>query len=157
LGDAIQFYSQTIALAPETATAYLNRGVAYVRLNDAALWQADFARAQTMNPDHFGARLAQCWAFALDQKPDLALPHCDAAVSRDASARSREARAIVYAELGRLTDAAADLQMFVDWLGRQSPGLRARYGTSRADWLQSLQVGKNPIDATVLGKLRQEW
>ena len=156
LGDAIQFYSQTIALAPDHPTAYLNQGVAYIRLNDAAGWQADFARVLALQPDHIGAQLAQCWAYALDQKPDLALPHCDAAVSRDSSPRSREARAIVYAELGRLSDATADLQMFVDWLANQPASLRARYGTSRADWLQSLQAGQNPIDATILGKLRQE-
>jgi len=156
LGDAIQFYSQTIALAPDHPTAYLNQGVAYIRLNDAAGWQTDFARVLALQSNHLGAQLAQCWAYALDQKPDPALPHCDAAISRDATARSREARAIVYAELGRLPDAAADLQIFVDWLARQPPGLRARYGTSRADWLQSMKAGKNPIDATVLGKLRQE-
>ncbi|MBI5033610.1 MAG: hypothetical protein HZB51_24080 [Chloroflexi bacterium] len=156
LGDAIQFYSQTLALAPENATAHFNRGVAYVRLNDAAKWQADFARVLAVKPDDFNARLALCWANALDQKPDVALPHCDAVVSRDSSARSREARAIVYAEMGKFAEATADSQAFIDWLGHQPASLRTRYGTSRADWLQSLQAGRNPIDATVLGKLRQE-
>jgi tetratricopeptide (TPR) repeat protein len=156
LGDAIQFYSQTIALAPDNATAYLNRGVAYIRLNDSALWQSDFARVLMLRPDDFDARLALCWANALDQKPDVALPHCDAAVSRDATPRRREARAIVYAEMGRLLEATADLQAFIDWLSRQPAGLRTRYGTSRADWFQSIQAGKNPIDETVLRKLRQE-
>jgi tetratricopeptide (TPR) repeat protein len=156
LGNAIQFYSQTIALAPDHSTAYLNQGVAYIRLDDAAGWQADFARVLLTKPDQFNARLALCWANVLDQKLDLALPHCDAAVSRDSSARSREARAIVYAEMGRLPQAVADLQMFVDWLAHQPASLRTRYGTSRADWLQSLGAGKNPVDAAILGRLRQE-
>jgi tetratricopeptide (TPR) repeat protein/transcriptional regulator with XRE-family HTH domain len=156
LGQAIQFYSQTIDLAPETPTAYFNRGIAYIRLNDAAQWQADFARVLALKPDHPGARQALCWAYALDQKPELALPHCDAAVRTDATARSREARGIVYAELGRLPEAAADLQAFCDWLARQPESLRARYGSSRADWVQSLKAGKNPIDDAALERLRRE-
>lgn len=151
LGAAMQFYSQTIALAPETQSAFLNRGIVYIRLNDAR-WQTDLARV----PDIVNARLALCWAYALDKKPDLALPHCDAAVSRDASARSREARAIVYAQAGKLSDAATDLQIFVDWLARQPESLRVRYGTTRTEWLTTLKAGKNPIDDAVLDKLRKE-
>lgn len=156
LGAAIQYYSQTITLAPDLPTAYLNRGVASIRLNDAPQWQADFARALALAPDHAGARRAFCWAHALDRQPQLALPHCDAAVHRDATARSREARALVYAQLGRLADATNDLRVFLDWLARQPESLRARYGTTRAEWLSSLQVGRNPIDDTILEKLRRE-
>ena len=98
-------------------TAYLNRGIAAIRLNDAAQWQPDLARVLALQPDYPGARLALCWAHALDKQPQLALPHCDAAVSRAAS---------------------------------------ARYGSTRADWLQMLKAGKNPIDAVTLEKLRRE-
>ena len=156
LGAAIQFYSQTLTLAPDLPAAYLNRGVASIRLNDPAQWQADLARALALQTDHFGARRASCWAYALDRQPQLALPHCEAAVSRDATARSREARALVYAQLGRLPDAATDLQAFLDWLARQPESLRARYGSTRADWLAALRAGKNPIDDAMLEKLRIE-
>jgi transcriptional regulator with XRE-family HTH domain/regulator of sirC expression with transglutaminase-like and TPR domain len=156
LGAAIQFYSQTITLAPDLPTAYLNHGIASIRLNDAPQWQSDFTRVLTLSPDHSGAQLALCWAHALDKQPQLALPHCDAAVSRDATARSREARTLVYTQLGRLPDAAKDLQAFLDWLARQPESLRARYGSTRADWLQSLKAGKNPIDDAILEKLRRE-
>jgi hypothetical protein len=97
-----------------------------------------------------------CWAYGLDHAGTSALPFCEAAVNRDATARSREPRAIVYAELGRLSDATGDLQMFLNWLGTQTPGLRERYGSSRADWLESLKQGKNPFDEAVLIKLRGE-
>ena len=156
LGAAIQFYSQTIALAPDIPTAYLNHGVAAIRLNDAAQWQSDLSRVLALQPDHVGARLALCWAHSLDKQPQLALSHCDAAVSRASSARSREARALVYAQLGRLSDAANDLQAFLDWLTHQPESLRARYGSTRTDWLQALKAGKNPIDDVTLEKLRRE-
>lgn len=152
LGTAMQFYSQTIALAPEIQSAFLNRGIIYIRLNDTPGWQADLTRV----PDLVNARLALCWAHALDKKPDLALPHCDAAVSRDVSARSREARALAYAQMGRLTEAENDLRIFCDWLARQPESLRVRYSASRTEWLTALQAGKNPIDDAVLDKLRQE-
>ncbi|MEW5718641.1 MAG: helix-turn-helix transcriptional regulator [Chloroflexota bacterium] len=156
LGAAIQFYAQTLTLAPDLPTAYLNRGVASIRLNDAPQWQSDLARVLALQSDHSGARLAFCWAHALDRQPQLALPHCDAAVMRDNTARSREARALAYAQLGRLPDAANDLQAFLDWLARQPESLRARYDSTRADWLQTLKAGKNPIDAAMLEKLRRE-
>ncbi len=156
LGAAIQFYSQTITLAPDLPTAYLNRGVATIRLNDARQWQSDLARVLALAPDHSDARLALCWAHALDKQPQLALPHCDAAVHRDANARSREARALVYAQLGRLPNAANDLQAFLDWLARQPERLRARYASTRAEWLQALKAGKNPFDDATLERLRRE-
>ena len=156
LNQAVQFYSQTIELAPETASAYLNRGVAYIRQNKSTEWQADFAHVLALKPDDASVRRALCWAHALDEQPQLALPHCDAAVKRDSTARSREARGVVYAELGRLSEAASDLQAFLDWLAKQPASLRARYGTSRADWVQTLKAGQQPIDAAVLARLRQE-
>lgn len=109
-----------------------------------------------MKPNDLIANRALCWAYALDQKPEQALPYCDSAVSRDSTARSREARAITHAELGRLNEAAGDLKIFLDWLGLQPSSLRARYGTSRAEWLESLKQGKSPFDDLTLSKLRSE-
>ena len=156
LGAAMQFYSQTIALAPETPSAFLNRGVVYIRLNDAAGWQSDLTRALALAPEQVKANLAYCWAYALDKQPNLGLPYCDAAVTRDATAPSREARAVVYAQAGRLPDAANDLRIFVDWLARQPEGLRTRYGTSRSEWLTALLAEQNPIDDAALERLRRE-
>jgi tetratricopeptide (TPR) repeat protein len=152
--SAIQAYSQTIDLAPNT-TAYLNRGVAYVRQNNPQ-WQSDFARALANNSDDSRIRLAYCWALALDKQPQQALPHCDAVINRDNSGRWHDARVIVYAQLGRTQDAANDQQKFLDWLAKQSPAVQARYGTTRAEWLPVLKAGQNPIGQTVLDKLRRE-
>ena len=155
LVSAIQAYSQTIDVAPNVTTVYLNRGVAYIRQNNPQ-WQFDFGRALANNSDDTRIRLAYCWAFALDKQAQQALPHCDAAINRDNSGRWNDARAMVYAQLGRTQDAANDLQKFLDWLTKQSPALQARYGTSRAEWLSVLKAGQNPIDQNVLAKLRRE-
>jgi tetratricopeptide (TPR) repeat protein len=153
---AIELYSQVINHSPEMVSAYLNRGLAYVRQHDSAQWQTDFARVLALKLDDFGARQALCWAYALDKKPEQALVHCDSAVSRDPSARSREPRALVYIQLGRLADATSDLQIFVDWLAHQPADLRARYGSSREEWLQTLKAGQHPVDDALLEKLRRE-
>lgn len=156
LDDAIQWHSQAINLAPNAFEPYLNRGVAYLRRNKSTAWQSDFARSLASKPNDLIANRALCWAYALDQKAEQGLPYCDTAANRDTTARSREARAIAYAELGRFNEAARDLQMFLNWLGSQPQSLRARYGTSRADWLESLKQGKSPFDDSTLSRLRRE-
>ena len=149
LFEAIPAYTRVISATQDGREAYLNRGVAFVRLNDAR-WQSDFARALQLKANDANTRLALCWAYALDQKPDAAMPYCDA------SERAREARALVLAEQGKFSEAANDLQSVVDWLARQPENLRARYGTSRSEWLQMLRAGKNPFTPDVLEKLRRE-
>ncbi len=155
LPQAIGFYGKVISATQDLPEAYLNRGVAYVRENQTE-WKTDFARVLALKPEDAGAQLALCWAYALAKKPDAALPYCDAAVRANPTGRAREARGIVYAELGKLPDAAGDLQSFVEWLARQPEILRARYGASRAEWVQMLKAGKNPIDDAVLERLRRE-
>lgn len=155
LPQATEFYGKVISATQDIPEAYLNRGVASVRQNKPE-WQTDFTRVLVLKPEDVGAHLALCWAYALDKKPDAALPHCDAAVRANPNGRAHEARGIVYAELGKLPDAATDLQIFVDWLAQQPEILRARYGTSRAEWVQMLKAGKNPIDDVVLERLRRE-
>ncbi len=153
LDQAIQFYSQTIALAPDAPTPLINRGAAFVRKNKTAEWQADLATAKSLRPD-LAAAQALCWAWLLNQKPDRALPECDTAVRLDSTGRSRDARAIAYAQLGRFADAANDWQAFLEWLARQPESLRVRYGSTRAEWRQAVQAGRNPIDSATLEGLR---
>lgn len=153
---AIQSYTEALDQAPNAFAPRLNRGVAYVRLNDSIRWQIDLNRAAALRAEDLGANRSLCWAYGLDKDGARALPFCDAAVQRDATPQSREARAIAYAELGRFNDASGDLQMFVNWLGAQPASVRARYGSSRGDWLESLKQNKNPFDDAILSKLRRE-
>ena len=151
LPNAIEFYTRVISATQDIPEAYLNRGVAFLRQNDAR-WRADLDRANVLKTND--TSLALCLAFALDQKPVDALPHCDAAVR--ANPRAYEARAIVYAQAGRLNDAANDLEKFNAWLAQQPEILRARYGASRGEWVQMLKAGQNPFDDAGIEKLRRE-
>jgi Tfp pilus assembly protein PilF len=154
--QAVVFYSRAIDLAPEMAGAYLNRAIIYIQQNKPAQWQPDLARVLTLKPDSVSAQGALCWGYALDKQPDAALPHCNEAVTRDPTPRSRDARGVVYAELGRLSEAADDFGMFLSWLGTQPESLRSRYAPIRGEWIEALKAGTNPIDSQTLAKLRTQ-
>jgi len=159
MGDlerAIEDFNQAIDLAPDAPGGYLNRGLAYVRAGEHERWLEDFERVLALVPNHQGAYNAVCWAYALDQQPELALPYCDQAVALDPTGYSRDSRGVVYAELGRLEDAAEDFEAFLDWLDGQPESVYRRHGPTRQAWIQALKTGKNPIDQETLGQLRLE-
>lgn len=156
LNQATQYYTRTIDLDPNAATAFLDRGVTYIRQNNPDLWQADLNRFLALRPDDALGEAALCWGYALDAQPDAALSHCDAAVRVDKTGRSLDVRAIVHAEAGRLAEAASDWLAFLQWLSQQPESLRRRYGSTRADWLQAVQAGRNPIDSATLDMLRRQ-
>ena len=151
---AVARYSQTIALTPARPEAYLNRGLAYVHLNQPTQWQADFATLLAQQPDHAGALAALCWAHALDDQPAQALPYCDQAITHRASAAAYEARALARAEQGNLAGAAQDLQAFLNWLAGQQVAGRNALESERREWLRALQNGQNPFDEALRARLR---
>ncbi len=154
--SAVKAYTQALDLAPGLAAGYINRGIAAVRQKNTQAWQADFARMLTLQPDSLSAELGLCWAYALDNRPADALPHCDKAVKLDPTPRSRDARGVVYAESGRTADAEADFQAFSDWLQTQPESLRTFYATTLTAWTQALKAGNNPIDQSALEQIRGE-
>ncbi len=156
LARAVEDFTQAIDLAPDASGGYLNRGLAYVRVGDRERWLQDFERVLALDPNNADAHNALCWAYALDQQPDLALPHCDQAVDLDPTGRSHDSRGVVYAELGRLEQAAEEFEIFLDWLRRRPEGSYQRYGLAREEWLQALDAGRNPIDPETLEQLRRE-
>jgi tetratricopeptide (TPR) repeat protein/transcriptional regulator with XRE-family HTH domain len=156
LERAMEDFDRAIDLAPDAPGGYLNRGLAYVRAGERERWLADFERVLALAPKHGGAYNALCWAYALDQEPDLALPYCDQAVALDPTGYSRDSRGLVYAELGRLEEAAQDFEAFLDWLGGQPEGAYRRHGPMREAWVQTLTGGQNPIDQETLEQLRLE-
>jgi tetratricopeptide (TPR) repeat protein/transcriptional regulator with XRE-family HTH domain len=156
LERAMEDFDRAIDLAPDAPGGYLNRGLAYVRAGEREGWLADFERVLALAPKHRGAYNALCWAYALDQLPDLALPYCDQAVALDPTGYSRDSRGLVYAELGRLDEAAEDFESFLDWLEGQPEGVYRRHGQMREAWVQTLKAGQNPIDQETLERLRLE-
>jgi tetratricopeptide (TPR) repeat protein len=110
----------------------------------------------TLEPNHAGAYNALCWAYALDQQPELALPYCEQAVILDPSGYSHDSRGVVYAELGRLDEAVGEFEIFLDWLGGQPESVYRRHGPTREAWLRELKAGRNPIGPETLEQLRHE-
>jgi len=137
-------------LAPETIEAYFNRGLAHIRANDAAGWQADLKQTLVLDPDHAGAHAALCWGYALDRQAAAALPYCDRAVALAPSGPGRDSRGIVYAELGRFAEAGRDIAEYL----RGDPPAAER--VERTRWLTALAAGRDPFDQATLDRLRGE-
>lgn len=153
---AITFYSQTLALTPASGAALLNRGLAYVRLDRPAQWQADFSALLAQQPDDPRGLTALCWAFALDNQPDLALPYCDRAVQTRAAPLAFDGRALARASQGNWPGTAEDLQAFLTWLTKQTFAGRQALETTHRAWLAAAQAGQNPFDDATRARLRQE-
>ena len=153
---AIEDFDRAIVLDPGLVQAYFNRGLAYIRQDDRQRWQSDFERVLVLEEDHAGATSALCWAFALEQAPEIALPYCERAVTLDPIGAGRDSRAIVYGELGRYAEAAADLEAYLRALQAQDEATYARIGPARQEWIRVLKKGQNPFDGATLDRLRLE-
>ncbi len=133
----------------------MNRGVAYLTANKSTAWQDDFVRVLTLAPDNVLASRALCWGLALNKQADKAMPYCNTAVLADTeTSMGRDARGVVYAEMGRTAEALVDFQDFIRWLQSQSPAIRDSYLPTRNAWVEALRASKNPIDQATLDKLR---
>lgn len=150
LTAALADLDRGVALAPEMVEARFNRGLARIRANDAAGWQADLTEALKLAPDHAGAYAALCWGYALDRQAATALPYCDRAVALAPAGPGRDSRAIVYAELGRFTEAMREIEAYL--AGDPPPAERAE----RVAWLAALAAGRDPFDRATFDRLRQE-
>jgi len=156
LARAVADCDLAITLASDAPEAAFNCGLAHVRQANRAAWQADFARLQAMAPDHPGLQEALCWAYTLDEEPETALPHCDAAVARNPGGPSRDSRGIAYAQLGRFTAAIADFEAYLASLRRADPARYDRELARYQTWLAALRAGQNPFDRATLDLLRSE-
>jgi len=134
---------------------YYHRALAKIRAADPT-WTADLTTTLTLTPAYPAALNGFCWGYALDQQPTLALTYCDQAVAIDPSASSRDGRAIALAQLGRLNEAARDLETYLAWIRQlRPPTLYARYrGPQVEGWLAALRRNQNPFDAATLAGLR---
>jgi tetratricopeptide (TPR) repeat protein len=153
LDEAIRAYNRNLQTT-SLYEAHLNRGLAYLVQNEDAAAKADFQRAQGIHDARPEAWRAGCWAFALEQQPQAALPLCDAAATRDPTGWTFDTRGIVYAELGRYADAANEFSNFLRWLDTQPTRTRELFAPTRALWIETLRAGKNPFDAETLNGLR---
>jgi tetratricopeptide (TPR) repeat protein len=155
LEAAIEDLTAAIRFNASAYRAYYNRGLAYIRLDQQELWVSDLNKALEIAPSFWASHYALCWGYALDQMSAEGLPHCDEAVKHDPTGSSRDGRGLSLAQMGRLDDAAADLELYLAWLDTQ-PAVwselnnRAVYETI----VESLRAGNNPITSDLLEQLR---
>ncbi|MCC6456568.1 MAG: tetratricopeptide repeat protein [Caldilineaceae bacterium] len=152
---AIDDFSAAIRFNPKSYLAYYNRGLAYIRLDQQPLWIADLEKALVIAPAYWPSHHALCWGYALDEMPEAGLPHCDEAVSQDASGSTREARGLVLAELGRTDEALDDLEQYIAWLDTQPEAwseLNSRQVYEQV--IEGLRAGENPVTPALLEQLR---
>jgi len=92
----------------------------------------------------------------LAQDAATALPYCDEAVANDKTGASRDSRAIVYTQLGRYAEAAADFDAYLVWIkATYSSRLYTRYrGPLVEAWIEAVNQGENPFTEELLNSLR---
>lgn len=119
-------------------------------------WQPDFNAILTQQPDDARGLTALCWAYALDNQPELALPYCDRAIQQKASPWAYDGRALARASQGHWPGTVEDPQAFLTWLDDQAFAGRDALETTHRAWLAAARAGQNPFDATVRARLRKE-
>lgn len=151
---AIADFARAITLAPDDYRGYYHRGLAQIRAGTDG-WSEDLLKAKSLNPQDPSIDNGLCWGYALDGKPENALPYCEAAVAADPTGSSFDSRAIVYSDLGRSADAASDLKQYLLWVQSEHPDLYAKYhGPEAESWITALAAGENPFTSEVRAALR---
>lgn len=150
--EALIDLNRALELAPDSVEALLNRGLARLRTDEVG-WEDDFRRVLALRAGHPGALESLCWAYAVQRRPEEALPWCEQALSAADSGPARHGRAIAYALTNEYVLAAEDLETYLATL--KPPLLEKEDGRVR-EWLDELHGGRNPFDARVLAMLRQE-
>lgn len=155
IGRAIADFDAAAEVTPGLARAYYNRGLAYIRADQPPLWEADLHHTLDLLPGYWPANYALCWGYALDSRPETALPYCEAAEAADDSNASRDARGLVMAQLGHYDEAAEDFERYVAWLDMQSAGVaKLAEGPDYGAMAEMLRAGENPVTLELLAELR---
>ena len=148
-------YSRAVDLAPDSPTAYFNRGLVYSELENWTASLSDLRWAQSLSPSNVVFNRVLCWQVAVSGSAQEAMPVCERAVAHDPTSQSSEARGVAYALTGRTQKAIADLEAFLEWVGASpKDSCRDLYWQSRADWIDQLRSGNDPFDPATLRGLR---
>src|SRR5690606_35652870 len=106
-----------------------------------------------LDPKNSFAHYSLCWNLALLRQPEQAMPHCEAAVALTNEPSYVDSRGLAHALLSDFSAAAADFQVYVDWLLHNNPDATGLIEERKA-WIDSLERGENPLTPAVLEELR---
>ncbi len=158
LALALADLEKGLALESALPEAYFNR--AYVRLKQGhsmAEAAPDLLRAVELRPAYGAAFNMLCWGYAVENRPEQALPYCEQAVAAAPDNPDyRESRGLAYALSGDYSKAIADFGAYVTWL-EQQPDSEPAELIRHQQWLGRLKTGQNPLTPEVLADLRDEF
>ncbi len=155
LERALEEYTRAIELDPGLPMAYFNRGLVHSDIGDLDRSIADLRRAQELHPRDFALNNTLCWQLGVYGQPEAALPYCELALQRDTDSVALDSRGLVYAVMGRYSEAVEDLRAFLTWTSESAKeGCEDHYSASRLAWIETLEAGQSPFDNDDLHDLR---
>jgi tetratricopeptide (TPR) repeat protein/transcriptional regulator with XRE-family HTH domain len=158
LGRAEADLRAALSLDPSFAPAPFNLALALLRNPSGNAEEALrlLKTAESLDPLAPGVQNALCWTLSLEGRPAEALSHCDEAVRRDETGNSHDSRGLALALLGRFQEAIEEFERFLELSKEGAPQDYARHAQTRESWIETLQHGENPFDASTLERLRSE-
>jgi tetratricopeptide (TPR) repeat protein len=153
LEGAMRELDRAVAQAPESATAWFNRGLAKRALKDCRAAVADFSRALELRPDYFNALYQRGNCRQALGSPELAVEDYGRAVALpgriDARFLAYFGRADAYRRLGRLEEADADYTQVLA-LRTDTTAFRSRAWVSyyRGQWRPAYEDAQKYIHDT---------
>jgi len=144
--------------APEDPNVLFNLALAVARGKPERLEEALILleRAEEQQSDSPGIQNGLCWFYALADRPEQALPHCDAAVDLDETGLSNDSRGLTLALLGRREEAISEFEASLAKLRESDSETYQQYAPSRLSWIEALRSGDDPFNATTLSSLLAE-
>ncbi|MGD2026168.1 MAG: tetratricopeptide repeat protein [Anaerolineales bacterium] len=154
------FYTEMLAYdldAPQEAFILSRRAFAYDSVGDFENAIRDYTDALELQPDEPALSYRLCWDYAITNRAQSALPHCENAVRQYTAPNYVDARGVTYALLGRYKEATADFETVAAYLEDNiESGTEATLDT-RLEWISELEAGNNPITPQALIDLQNEF
>ena len=154
------FYTEVLTYdldAPQKAFILSRRAFAYDSIGDFENAIRDYTDALELQPDEPALSYRLCWDYAITNRAQSALPHCENAVRQYAAPNYVDARGVTYTLLGRYKAAIADFETVAAYLKDNIESGTEETLNKRLDWISELEEGNNPITPQVLVELQNEF
>lgn len=159
--EAIEDYTTIISLFPKDVEAYYRRGLLFLEQNNRLKGEADFVKANELDPDHFFTRLSKALLFKLDDNWEAAeriySELIDSEPNPDSSILLNRAECYVHTD--QAFRAAADLRT-VEPMQRDNPYFYFLRGRVRLDQYDKVAARADFEKAKEMGydlPLVDEW